>query len=300
MSGRVGVVTVTYNSAGVLPEFLESVWRQTHPDFLLYIIDSGSTDGTPERLREIVDPRVRCSIQEKNVGFAAGSNLGIQMALEEGCEAVMLLNNDIAFGPELFQKLVDGLETYRCDMVTPKILYYDDPKKIWAAGGSLNRWLGYRHSHAGANEQDDGRFDRAHRVTFAPFCCMVIRSEVFRKVGLLDEAYFTYVEDVDYCYRALKANLSIWVLPECRLLHKVSSLTGSTSNFTVEHCTRNRMYFLRKHLPAWRAGFWYRCYRCYYALEFAAGRTSRERWDLRRSAAERGWRLAGESRRSRT
>lgn len=288
---RLGIVTVTYNSALVLPEFLESVWKQTYRDFLLYIIDSGSTDGTRDRLREVADPRVRYLIRTENIGFAAGSNIGIQMALEDGCDAVMLLNNDTAFGPNLFSQMFDGLETPNCDAVVPKILYYDSPAKIWAAGGSLNRWQGYRNSHSGANQLDDGRFDRPGRITFAPFCCVLMRRDVFAKIGYLDETYFVYVEDVDYCYRALKADLSMYYLPQCKVLHKVSSLTGHMSDFMVAQSTKNRMYYLRKHLSLWQARFWYALYRVHYALEFVSGKTSRERWHLRRQSARAGWRM---------
>lgn len=292
-SHRMGIVTVTYNSESVLPEFLESVWAQNHPDFLLYIVDSGSTDGTLDSLRNIADARVRCLLQGKNVGFAAGSNVGIKAALEDGCESVMLLNNDTVFGAGLFQELSQGLEAHHCDMVAPKILYYDHPEKIWATGGHFNRWLGYRHSHDGANQLDDGKFDRARQITFAPFCCVLIQSDVFSKIGYLDEDYFVYVEDVDYCYRALKAGLSMWVLGGCSLRHKVSSLTGYLSDFMIAQCTRNRMYYLRKHLPGWQAMFWYCAYRGYYALAFAVGKTSREYWKLRERMAVAGWQMAG-------
>ncbi len=288
---RMGVVTVTHNSVPVLAEFLESICKQTHSDYLLYIIDSGSTDGTQDRLRAMSDPRVRVVMRQENIGFAAGTNLGIRMALEEGCESVMLLNNDTAFGPELFQQLADGLDGYNCDMTTPKMLYYDAPEKIWAAGGHLNKWLGYRQHHDRENQRDDGRIEAPRRVTFTPFCCVLIRSSVFQKIGYLDEAFFVYVEDVDYCYRALKAGLSIWYLPQCRLFHKVNSLTGYMSEFMVKYCTRNRIYYLCKHFSKVVAFFWYASYQAYYLTDFLLRRTSRERWKLRESSAKAGWQM---------
>lgn len=288
---RMGVVTVTHNSASVLTEFLESVCKQTHSDYLLYMIDSGSTDGTQDRLHALSDPRLRIVICKDNIGFAAGTNLGIRMALEEECESVMLLNNDTAFGPELFQQLSDGLDRYHCDMTTPKMLYYDAPEKIWTAGGHLNKWLGYRQHHDGENRSDDKRFDTPRRVTFTPFCCVLMRSSVFQKIGHLDEAFFVYVEDVDYCYRALKAGLSIWYLPQCRLLHKVNSLTGYMSEFMVKHCTRNRIYYLRKSTSNPVAFFWYAAYQAYYLADFLLRRTSHECWNLRRTSARAGWRM---------
>lgn len=287
---RVGVVTVTYNSATVLAEFLDSVWKQTHRDFFLYIVDSGSTDNTIDMLAEASDARVRTVATGKNIGFAAGSNLGIKMALEEGCDAIMLLNNDTVFGPELLQLLLDGLDTHHCDMTTPKMLYFDAPDKIWAAGGHLNKWLGYRNHHDGADQPDDGRFDRPRRVTFTPFCCILMRRSAIETLGYLDERYFVYTEDADYCFRAMRAGLSLWYVPEAKLWHKVSSLTGGGGTpFLIRYCTRNRIYFLRKNLPRWQAFLWHGIYQAYYLLEFLLWKTTCTQWTLRRKSAAAGW-----------
>src|SRR6185437_10109765 len=210
-------------------------------------------DDTLVRIEKISDPRARIIPAGKNIGFAAGSNLGMKIALAEGCDHIMLLNNDTAFGPDLFQKLLDGIETYQCDMVTPKMLYYDPPNKIWAAGGHLNKWLAYRSHHDGDNHLDDGRFDQPRRVTFTPFCCILMKKSVFEKIGYLDDTYFVYMEDVDYCFQAIKSDLSLWYVPKAKLWHKVSSLTGNRSDVMVRYCVRNRIYFLRKHMPYWWA-----------------------------------------------
>lgn len=289
---RIGVVTVTYNSASVLDEFLQSVWSQTHSDFLLFLIDSASTDSTQTRLREISDPRARTVLLEKNVGFAAGCNMGIKLALDADCEAILLLNNDTVFPPDLFQALLNGLDTRNCDMTTPKMLYFDPPQKIWAAGGHLDKWLGYRNAQDGQNQPDDGRFEVARRVTFTPFCCIMMRSNVIRTLGGLDERYFVYTEDNDYCFRALKANLSIWYLPEARLWHKVSSLTGGAETpFLVHYCTRNRIYFLHKNLHSALAWPWTIAYLAYFFARRLAGKDTKEVWNAKRHAAWEGIRL---------
>lgn len=288
---RLGVVTVTYNSQSVFPEFLDSVLRQTYPDFILYIVDNASTDGTQRSIAEIADARVRVHCSPENLGFAAGTNLGMKMALEEGCDTLMLLNNDTVFGPEMFQQLVDGLDQYDCDMTTPKMLYYEPPNKIWAAGGRLNKWLGYRNQHDGENQLDDGRFDSPRKITFTPFCCIVMRRSVVEKLGYLDERYFVYTEDADYCFRAMQSRLSIWYVPQAKLWHKVSSLTGHMSDFMVRYCTRNRIYFLRKLLSDFQAKSWYGIYHIHYAVAFLSGKNSHDRWRLRRTSAGEGWRM---------
>jgi GT2 family glycosyltransferase len=286
---QVGIITVTYNSESVLGDFLDSISKQTNRDFILYIVDSGSTDGTIAKLAEIEAAYVRAICADKNIGFAAGCNVGIRLALQEGCDAILLLNNDTLFGPHMLQDLIDGLEKHNSDMTTPKMLYFDKPATIWAAGGHLNKWLGYRNHHDGENRPDDGRFDRPREVTFTPFCCILMRRSVIDKIGFLDENYFVYTEDVDYCLRSRKAGLKIWYIPQSQLWHKVNSLTGKKSDFLIYHSTRNRMYFMRKHLPLVLASFWYMLYRIYYLVDCLVQRTPTRVLKLRSSAARDGW-----------
>jgi GT2 family glycosyltransferase len=288
---KIGIVTVTYNSASVLEDFLASLSRQTYREFLLYIVDSGSTDGTLETLAQIVDPNVRVIAVGKNIGFAAGSNVGINAALDAGCDAIMLLNNDTSFGPEMIRELVNGLHAYNSDMATPKMLYHDCPDKIWAAGGHMNKWLGYRNSHNGEDQPDDGRFDCPKNVVFTPFCCILMRRSVVEKIGFLDQKYFVYTEDVDYCFRALKAGISIWYVPQSKLFHKVNSLTGKGSDFLTYYSTRNRIYFMRKNLPFYVASFWYWLYRGYYVIDCLVKQMPNRVLKLRSSAAKDGWNL---------
>ncbi len=285
---KIGIVTVTYNSRSVLEDFFSSLERQTYADHALYIVDSGSTDDTVAYVQAHLPEHCTFLQNSENIGFAAGTNQGIQAAFQDGCTAILALNNDVVFGPELLERLIEALDQYKCDMTTPMMYCYEPKDRIWAAGGSLQPWLGYRNKHRGDGETDHGQYNVACRVTFAPLCCVLIRKEVLDRVGLLDERYFTYTEDVDFMYRCLKKGLSLWYVPEAKLWHKVSSLTGNMSDFMVRYCTRNRMYFLRKNLPAWQAWLWYGIYRSYYMLDFTMRKTSRARWKLRASSAVDG------------
>ena len=247
---KIGIVTVTYNSRSVLEDFFASLEKQTYANYALYIVDSGSTDDTVAYVRAHLLEHCTFLRNSENIGFAAGTNQGIRAAFQDGCTAILALNNDVVFGPELLERLAGALGQYRCDMTTPMMYYYEPKDRIWAAGGSLQPWLGYRNKHCGEGETDHGQYNVACRVTFAPLCCVLIRKEVFDRVGLLDERYFTYTEDVDFMYRCLKQGLSLWYVPEAKLWHRVSLLTGHMSDFMVRYCTRNRMYFMRKNLPA--------------------------------------------------
>jgi GT2 family glycosyltransferase len=245
---------VSFNSAAVIGEFMESLLGQSHADFVLYVIDNVSVDDTLKQLRQYDDSRIKLIISPTNVGLAEGNNVGIRAALNDGCDYVLVINNDTVFDPNLFAELVEGLNYYQCDMVAPKILYFDDPKKIWCAGGYLSR-IRASGMHFGKDRRDDGRFDQPRAVCFSPTCCLLMRKEVFDRVGLMDANYFVFYDDTDFCYRSHGAGVKFIYLPSARLLHKVSSLVGAHSDFTFHLCARNQVYYVLKNYPRWSAVF---------------------------------------------
>jgi GT2 family glycosyltransferase len=246
--GLIGVVTVTYNSASVLLDFLRCMVEQTHQNFFLFTVDNASKDGTLRILHKCTDGRLRIIANPDNRGVAEGNNQGISAAIEAGCSSILLINNDTEFDATLIAQLNAGLDSHHVEMTCPKIMYYDEPNRIWAAGGAFQPWLGYRCIHFGENEIDGGQYNRASLVSYVPTCCVLIRKEVFEKVGLMDERYFVYSDDADFMYRAMKANVKLMYLPDAKLMHKVGILTGGeTSAFSIRYGTRNRIFFLLKH-----------------------------------------------------
>jgi GT2 family glycosyltransferase len=250
---RIGVVTVTYNSASVLPAFLGCVMEQTHREFILFAVDNSSTDDTLRMLRGCSDERLKIIANPDNRGVAAGNNQGIVAALEAGCRSVLLLNNDTEFGATLFAQLDEELDRNRAEMVCPKMMFLDEPNRIWAAGGKFLPWLGYLNICVGEREIDRGQYDQARFVNDAPSCCVLIRKDIFDKVGLMDERYFVYVDDTDFMYRAMKAGVKLLYLPEAKLLHKAGGITGGEdSPFAIHYGTRNRIFFQLKHFGMFR------------------------------------------------
>lgn len=245
----VGVVTVTYNSGDVIDGFMRSVLSQEHESLLLFIIDNASSDETLQHVRHFQDPRIRVIESGANVGFAAGCNTGMKAALAEGCSHVLIINNDTTFDPTLISRLLQSESELGADLTTPKIYRFDEPRRIWAAGGRFQPLRGFASVHLGEEVIDAGQYDEPRSVEFAPGCCLLIRRSAIERVGYFDERYFVYTEDADYCWRAKRLGLQIWYAPTASLLHKVSSLTGgSGSPFFVRYTTRNRVLFIRKHL----------------------------------------------------
>jgi GT2 family glycosyltransferase len=283
--GSIGIVTVTFNSGSVLAEFLRSLETQTFNNFRIWAVDNASTDDTIAQLKAWNDPRLEIVANDTNVGVAAANNQGIVAALAQGYDYILLLNNDVFFGPDLLDGLVRGLDEHSCSMTVP-LIYYAEPKNmIWSAGGTFRENFAYLSIHFGIKEIDRGQFNEAKRVTFAPSSCILVRHEVFDRIGLMDERLFVGAEDTDFMYRALLAGLDTYYLPSVKMWHKVSSLRGEDSPFSQRYMARNRAFFIHKHLGQWTAARYAFLYRAYYLVRFLFGR---DNWEtmLRK---ERAW-----------
>jgi len=253
---QVGLVTVTYNSEEVLPSFLECVWKQTFSNFLLYVIDNASNDGTINILKEHKDDRLRVFFNKKNVGVAAGNNQGVKNAISDNCTHILIINNDVEFEQSLLDKLLVFQKEQKCSIVAPKIKYYNIQDTIWYAGSQFDLTKGYLPVHIGMRQKDIGQFDSTKIVEYAPTCCVLICKNVFLDIGYMDEKFFVYFDDVDFFYRILKDKRhKIYYYPHVEFYHKVGSLTDSISqqdsnnyrgDFFLKQNIRNHIYFLKK------------------------------------------------------
>lgn len=282
--GLIGVVTVTYNSGFVLPDFIASIESQSHSNFILYVVDNNSSDDTLAQLQGWKDSRLIIIANATNVGVAAGNNQGIRAGIEAGCEHILLLNNDVVFGAELFANLLRGLAEHRCDMAVPLIYYHDRPDIIWCAGGYFQPKLGYRALHYGEGQRDVGQFGTARGVSYAPTCCVLIHRAVFGGIGVMDERYFVYCDDVDFMLRAMKAGKKLYYLPGAKLWHKVNSLTGAESPFSMRYGARNRALFIAKHLGRLSRSTFNLLYPIYYLLRFIFAKDTRDAFRIKQAA----------------
>jgi GT2 family glycosyltransferase len=261
----VGIVTVTYNSASFLDEFVASCAAQQGPSFKVYCIDNDSRDATPGMLRHIDDPRWVVTLNKTNVGVAEGNNQGILQALADGCQWVLLLNNDTTFPADFFAQLVRACDENAWRVVVPKIWFDEPARHIWYGGGGFNPRRAHTGFHTSIGEADVGQFDQVVTVDYSPTCAMLVRRDVIEAIGLMDETYFVYFDDTDFCWRLHLAGIPIGYWPKSPLVHKVGGSTGgTTSPFTAHITARNRLYYLRKHFGALSAALWTPVFLLYY------------------------------------
>ncbi|MBN9300155.1 MAG: glycosyltransferase family 2 protein [Filimonas sp.] len=247
---NIGIVSVLFNSEDVIEEFFESISLQSHQEFIIYLIDNSYKETTTKLILTLAAKfnlvsKVNHIINDVNVGVAKGNNQGIQLALQDECEYILLANNDIVFRQkDLFIELIAKSEKQK--MVAPQVLYYGT-NLIWYAGGAIDK---YKAIAVHDNEfKDASAIPSQEGITeYAPTCFLLIHKDVFKKVGLMDEKYFVYWDDVDFIYRANKMGFRVLYVPEYIIEHKVSVSTGgSTSDFSIYYSLRNRIYFIKKH-----------------------------------------------------
>jgi GT2 family glycosyltransferase len=277
----VGVVTVTYNAAIFLDEFFQSCSGQDSVDYKVYCIDNASSDLTCQFLRTIKDERWNITFNQNNVGVARGNNQGIIQALSEGCEWVLLLNNDTVFDSCFFERLLESSRQHNWSVVVPKI-YLDTPKNhIWYGGGGFKSTRGFTGFHEHINELDEGQCDSDKTVDYSPTCAMLIHKNVFGNVGLMDESYFVYFDDTDFCWRLHKAGLAIGYTGQATLVHKVGGSTGGGGSVFTAHITaRNRLFFIKKHFGSAAAWFWIPVFLLYYLAKYVPV----QKWSLLRAS----------------
>ena len=247
---KVEIIILNYNGRDDTIECLESLDRITYENFHITIIDNGSADNLGPVVREKFSG-VRYIYSPENLRFAGGNNLALRKALEESCDYVLLLNNDTVAEPDFLDKLVEtGESSGEIGLVGAKMYYYDPPEVIWFAGGKMDVRFAYMR-HLGIGQKDDGSFDTPQEMTFLNGACLLIKSEVLRKAGLLDEDYFLYGEDQDYCLRAQRAGFRLYYQPDARIRHKVSRSTPAFRKLIFRY--RSWFTLIRKHTPFyWR------------------------------------------------
>jgi GT2 family glycosyltransferase len=221
----VAIVLLNWNGKTVTLDCLASLRAIHYERMRIVLVDNGSTDGSVEVIRRDY-PEVELLEMGTNLGFARGANIGMRYALDHGADMLLLLNNDTVVDPDFLRYMVEALKTNpSLGLVAPKIYYFEEPNRIWFAGGELSMWTGTLR-HIGIRQYDHGQFDLPREIPHACGCCLLARRSLAEKVGLLDESYYLYTEDADWVMRARRGGYGISYEPRAKIWHKVSVDSG--------------------------------------------------------------------------
>jgi GT2 family glycosyltransferase len=237
-------------------ECIRSLQAMDSSSFEILVVDNGSADGSAEKLaREF--PDVTVLPLERNSGFATGCNIGMRHALAHDAEYVLLLNNDTVVAPDFLREALAVIQgDRRIGAVCPKIYFADQPEMLWYAGADFSAWTGST-KHRGWKKFDRGQFDHNQEFTQATGCAMLVRCSALRKVGLLDEQFWAYAEDLDWSLRFLRRGYRLAFAPKARLWHccgatSVTSMGLGSQAIRQFFSTRNMVIVARKHLRWWQ------------------------------------------------
>jgi GT2 family glycosyltransferase len=241
------VIILNWNGRHLLEECLSSIRSQTFREFETIVVDNGSTDGSVNWVKERWPESVSTVELPSNLGFAGGNNAGIRLARGR---YVILLNNDTAVDPGWLDAMDDAVRRHPdAGMFTPKILNFYRRDEIDNTGHLI-----YPDGLARGRdrlEKDDGRFDEEGETLWPSGCAGVYGREMLDRIGLLDESFFAYGEDVDLGLRARWAGWGCYYVPKAIVYHKYSATTGAYSPRKAFLVERNRFWILMRNFPWW-------------------------------------------------
>lgn len=251
---EVCIIVLNWERYELTKECVHSLTNLQYPKYRIIVVDNGSSTCTVEKLRKEFDGEIDLIENSENLGFSGGNNVGIRQALISGARYIMILNNDTRVHPAFLFPLIRALRSStRVGAVTPKIYSLHEPDRIWASGGQIRWWLGQAKSR-GRGQLDHGQFDQAQSVDYGTGCCLLFDRRALEEVGLLDERYFAYWEDTDWCMRARRAGFSIWYEPESHIWHAGGASTHDQRKkrpFAYYLMIRNNIWFIKCYTSKW-------------------------------------------------
>ena len=263
----VSIILLNYNSYQDTIECVESLQRITYENYNVIIVDNNSPDNSMTRIWDYMKKRklnvIYYASPEKamndggncaqfiliqtgcNGGYGYGNNIGIKYALSKAVDYVLLLNNDTIVTPCFLQPLLQTYEEgQNVGLVSGKIYYYDAPNTIWFNGGEFYP-LTSRVKHLYFNEKDIGQ-KPPEENTFITGCMWLISAKILEDVGYINEDYFMYVEDLEYCQRVLERGYSLKVNDKSIVFHKAAGSSGGHwSEFSIYWMSRNSYKFIQ-------------------------------------------------------
>lgn len=243
LKSKISVIIPTLNSWATLRECITSINKQTVKPSEIIVVDNASSDGTSKNVRKNF-PKVKLITLERNTGVTGGRNAGIKLASKKS-DYLLFIDHDMIADKNMLANLIDVAEMDESyGIITPRIYYWQDKKRIWAAGTNINLWTGRVLFRGG---KDIGQFEKIEEVQVAP-AAMLVKRKVIDTIKKFDNRYFATYEDTDFCFRARKHNFKTVYAPAAIAFHKISPLHSDEQKRLLSRSFwigRNRVLFMR-------------------------------------------------------
>lgn len=216
-----------------------------YDNYKIVIIDNMSTNNSERILREKFESKHKIIQTGKNIGYAAGNNIGIKYAMDHNSDYVCILNNDTIVSTHFLINLVDYLEhNKKCAMVGPAILDNNENHTIQSTGALIDI------SKGKVPVINNGKLlrqvDDVINCDYIGGACILARCDVIKIIGMLPECYFLFFEETEWCYRAKKAGFTIKCYTKSNIVHKGSVAINSINGLNQYLLERNRMVFVKR------------------------------------------------------
>lgn len=256
MKLNVVVVIPNWNGADYIGKCLRSLRKQSLKPHII-VVENGSVDDSIAQINAAC-PEAEILAFADNAGFAGGVNRGIEPAIKGGADYILLFNNDALADKDWVKNLVTAAEEHpEAGIVTGKFMRLDK-KHLDSTGDQYS-------THAmpfprGRNQVDKGQYDTPEHVFGATGGASLYRVRMLKEVGLFDEDFFAYFEDVDISFRAQLAGWKVWYQPTAKAYHHVSATSSKLGSFSRYHSTKNCILVYNKNMPGvyfWRYKLWF-------------------------------------------
>jgi len=242
---RVIVVVLNWNGKADTLECLESLKRVHYPGHKIVVVDNGSTDDSVEAIRSLY-PDTEIFVNQTNLGYAGGNNVGLRRAIALGVPYFLVLNNDTVVDPDFLRELFDVAESDKTiGVVGPAVYDYGIKDRIQELGGKI-LWKSGQVIPVPTYDAISGSFPKYIEVDTVCGCCFLGRVELLEKVGFLDEDFFSHWEEYDWHTRVKRNGYRVVYAGNARIWHKAGQSSRKLTGFKDYYNARNRVLFMKK------------------------------------------------------
>ena len=245
LNKKIAIIIVNWKQYELTINCLLSLEKLEYKNFKVIIVDNESNFEKINKIKSDFN-KVEVIESKENLGFASANNIGIKYAIKNKIEYLMLLNNDTEVNKKFLAPLLNSFKNDNLlGAVQPLIMNYNNRAKVWNAGGYLNIFFGFPYTNKLKNKN--------LQIDWITGCCIVLKTKVIKKAGLIDEDFFAYYEDVDWSLRIKKLGYKLGVVESSVIFHhgtkssNNSNFEGNLSPFVHYLNIRNHIYLIKKH-----------------------------------------------------